>query len=61
MNFQFHVRRITVSEECDVYQLLGNTWNTMVEGIGLEAGTMCVLTKKGVTDSGLMHSTMRVA
>lgn len=48
--FQFYVRRIKPLDDTrnDVYQLLGDTWNKMVEEIGIEPGTMCVLTKNRV-------------
>ena len=44
MNYQAYVRHITTRGH-NVYRLLGETWNTLVENIGLEAGTTCVLTK----------------
>lgn len=44
MNFQSYVRRIQ-RNGINVYHMLGNVWNTMVEAIGLDAGTTCVLTK----------------
>ena len=44
MNYQSYVRHIQRRGH-NVYHLLGNTWNTIVEAIGLDAGTTCVLTK----------------
>lgn len=46
MHYQIYVRHITTRGQ-NVYQLLGDTWNTLVDNIGLETGTTCVLTKSG--------------
>ena len=44
VNYNLYVRLIKRRGH-NVYHLLGNTWNTIVEAIGLDAGTTCVLTK----------------
>lgn len=45
VNYHSYVRHIQRRGH-NVYQLLGNTWNRLVEDVGLAPGTTCVLTKE---------------
>ncbi|PWA80277.1 hypothetical protein CTI12_AA199270 [Artemisia annua] len=44
VNYHSYVRHIQ-RRGLNVYALLGDPWNTLVEAVGLEAGKTCVLTK----------------